>query len=80
MLSIINAAEAQFRHDTEARMRDHALLISIRERRAAVDGRATITSTPRAVAPVASATRAPRQAWARPIGVKNCDTAVCATA
>jgi hypothetical protein len=80
MLSIINAAEAQFRHDTEARMRDHALLISIGERRAAVDGRARSASAPRAVAPIAAATRAPRQAWARPIGIKNCDTAVCATA
>ena len=80
MLSIINAAEAQFRHDTDARMRDHALLISISERRAAVDGRATIAAAPRAVATIASPTRAPRQAWARPIGIKNCDPAVCATA
>ncbi len=35
MLSIINAAETQFRHESEIRMREHALLASIRERRAA---------------------------------------------
>ena len=35
MLSIVNAAEMQFRYETESRGREHALLASIRERRAA---------------------------------------------
>jgi hypothetical protein len=79
MLSIINAAEAQFRHESETRMREHALLASIRERRAAQSAMAAVSQ------PVIAATsrvpaRAARQAWARPIGIKSCETAVCAAA
>ena len=81
MLSTINAAETQFRHESEARMREHALLVSIRERRAARDGhmRRSVAPTPStAHAPVPRPAPAARQAWARPIGIKNCETAVCA--
>ena len=84
MLSIINAAEAQFRHESETRMREHALLASIRERRAAENPQAMASVAPRRAAAVAPAMRpAPRgtpAAWARPIGIKNCETAVCAAA
>ena len=81
MLSIINAAEAQFRHESETRMREHALLVSIRERRAAHDAhtmRSVAPATTTAFAPVSRPARAARQTWARPIGIKNCETAVCA--
>jgi len=74
MLSIINAAEVQFRHDVEVRDRELALLASIRERRAA--------RTP--LVPVVAAVPRPpvrvaRAAWPRPIGIKDCtSTAACA--
>ena len=84
MLSIINAAEAQFRHESETRMREHAMLASIRERRAAQDTQAMASVAPTQVAAFAPATRpalrATREAWARPIGIKSCETAVCAAA
>lgn len=81
MLSIINAAEAQFRHESETRMREHAVLVSIRERRAA---RSTVSPAAAVVAPAVEtlrpAARAARAAWPRPIGVKHCEGAVCAVA
>ena len=76
MLSIINAAEVQFRHDVEVRDRELALLASIRERRAA---RSLLVPT----APVVrrAPARTPRAAWPRPIGIKNCTQATaCAVA
>ena len=76
MLSIINAAEVQFRHDVEVRDRELALLASIRERRAA---RSLLVPAAPAVRPTPA--RAPRAAWARPIGIKNCTPATaCAVA
>jgi len=84
MLSIINAAEAQFRHESETRMREHALLASIRERRAAQHTQAMASVPPTQVvafAPtVRPALRATQESWARPIGIKTCETAVCAAA
>jgi hypothetical protein len=84
MLSIINAAEAQFRHESETRMREHALLASIRERRAAekTQSMAPVALTRAAAfAPtMRPALKTTREAWARPIGIKNCETAVCAAA
>jgi hypothetical protein len=84
MLSTIYAAEVQFRHESETRMREHALLASIRERRAAENLQATasVASTRVAVSAPAMrpALRATRKAWARPIGIKTSATAVCAAA
>lgn len=68
MLSLVTAAEQQYRHDTWARDRERALLASIRERREA-------QSAERAV----PARRVPRGPWARPIGVRLASTEVCAT-
>ncbi|KRB36484.1 hypothetical protein [Microbacterium sp. Root180] len=67
MLSLVTAAEQQYRHDTWARDRELALLASIRERRAAE----------KAVAP--RQTRPRRAAWARPIGVRLAPAEVCTT-
>ena len=81
MLSIINAAETQFRHESEIRMREHALMASIRERRAAesalapmgvAPGTATSAPSPR---PATRAARAPR-----PVGINTCTTTACAVA
>lgn len=81
MLSTINAAEAQFRHEAEMRMREHAVLASIRERRAAQRDHAMASVVQPVTATAARpSVRAAREAWARPIGIKNCETAVCATA
>jgi hypothetical protein len=76
MLSIINAAEVQFRHDVEVRNRELALIASIRERRAA---RALLVPAAPVVRPASA--RTARAAWARPIGIKNCTPATaCAVA
>lgn len=83
MLSIINAAEAQFRHESETRMREHALMASIRERRAAESILAPVGVAPRVAASAPSprsVTRAARAAWPRPIGVDTCATTACAVA
>jgi hypothetical protein len=69
MLSLVTAAEQQYRHDTWARDRELALLASIRERRAA-------EREPR----VAARPRPQRAAWARPIGVRLAPAEVCTTA
>ena len=70
MLSTVYAAEAQFRHDTEQRAREFALLESIRNREDALAASATLRlRSPRAAA------------WPRPIDVKlhvAMNTAVCA--
>ena len=73
MLSLVTAAEHQYRHDVWTRDREIAVLTSIRERRA--PAAATVAPAER-VAPRA------RRAWARPIGMHSsaeCST-VCATA
>lgn len=79
MLSLVTAAEHQYRHDTWNRDRDNALLASIREHRLAS---AEIVAP--VAAPVAAAAPRPRRAaWARPIGVHpmgECSTTACAIA
>lgn len=74
----VYAAEQQYRHDTWARDREHAVLATIRERKTDV-AQHPVTRTRAAVhVPV----RAPRAAWARPIGLhtsEDCPTA-CAVA
>lgn len=68
MLSLVTAAEQQYRHDTWARDRELALLVSIRERRAAEAAAVPPRPRPR------------RAAWARPIGVRLAPAEVCTTA
>ncbi|WP_137843029.1 hypothetical protein [Microbacterium sp. 2FI] len=68
MLSLVTAAEQQYRYDTAARDRELALLASIRERR--------LAEAMFAEAPVRLA---PRAAWARPIGVRLERAEVCTT-
>ena len=84
MLSTITAAETQFRHESESRAREHALLASIRDRRAA---EATLASAA-LVSPALVSRAAPRlavarttlAAWPRPIGIKDYATTGCAAA
>jgi hypothetical protein len=79
MLSLVTAAEHQYRHDTWNRDRDNALLASIRERRLA---EAEVVA-PLTAPVVATPARARRAAWARPIGVHpigECSTTACAIA
>ncbi|WP_194410618.1 hypothetical protein [Microbacterium cremeum] len=74
MLSLVTAAEHQYRHDSWTRDREIAVLASIRERRA---------PAPVAVAaPVERVAPRARRPWARPIGVQSSAecTTVCATA
>ncbi|MGZ8804526.1 MAG: hypothetical protein ACXWZG_04400 [Microbacterium sp.] len=84
MLFIIHAAEAQFRRETESRTREHALLTSMRDRRAGETAFATANTADApwlaqaAPAPIREAARAGRVTWARPIGVQD-GTTVCAT-
>jgi hypothetical protein len=68
----VYAAEQQYRHDTWSRDREHAILASITERRAAVASRH----------PARVIARPQRVAWARPIGlhVAENDPAACAVA
>lgn len=84
MLSHINAAEAQFRHESEVRMREHAVLASIRERRAARSASLMQAAAPPIATALADAprpsSRAARAAWPRPIGIKNGESAACAVA
>ena len=69
MLSIVNAAEAQFRYEASTRAREHTILAQIRERAAAGVAAVEVTVAPR---------RAPRTpalapgAWARPIHSPAC--------
>ncbi|MET0781649.1 MAG: hypothetical protein ABWZ16_09030 [Microbacterium sp.] len=85
MLSTITAAEMLFRHESESRAREHAVLASIQERRGAetslaaahiaVAARGATAAEQRL--PVARATRA---VWPRPIGIKDYATTACAAA
>lgn len=77
MLSLVTAAEHQYRHDTWTRDRENALLASIREHRMAEAAPAPVVSPHAAIAP-----RAKRAAWPRPIGAHRAEacTTVCATA
>lgn len=68
MLSLVTAAEQQYRQDSRMRDRELALVASIRERRAAERARIVV------------APRAKRAAWARPIGVRLAAADVCTTA
>lgn len=84
MLSLVTAAEQQYRHDTWSRDRDQALLVSIRARQAAERGlpaRAAAASVaPAAVAPAAVAAPLARAVWARPIGARLTPADACAVA
>jgi hypothetical protein len=76
MLSLVTAAEHQYRHDMWTRDRENALIASIREHRAT---QMPPVAPPRAAAPP----RERRAAWARPIGVRaagECTTTACAIA
>jgi hypothetical protein len=68
-------AEQQYRHDTWTLDREHAILVSIRERQTIV---APHRRTPAAPAEI----RPQRAAWARPIGLhlSEDDAAACAVA
>ncbi|GAA1997841.1 hypothetical protein [Microbacterium pumilum] len=69
MLSTVYAAEAQFRHETRQRVREFAILESIRNRKEALAAPMTLRAAARQ--PVT---------WPRPIGVKlnvSSGTAVC---
>jgi hypothetical protein len=72
MLSIVHAAEAQFRFDTATRSREHAILVAIRDRRLAlsgVEGMVTPIAAPHRqdVLIRRTATAWPRPIHARPI-------------
>jgi hypothetical protein len=77
MLSLVTAAEQQYRHDTQWRDRELALLASIRVRREA-EAAASAALASAAAAPVAA--RPQRAAWARPIGARLANDDVCTTA
>ncbi len=67
-------AEQQYRHDARTRDRQHAILVSMRERQTAV--------APLRPIPVRAEVRPQRTAWARPIGLHSSESAgvACATA
>lgn len=67
-------AEQQYRHDTRTRDREHAILVSIRERQ-------TVVARHRRT-PVQAEIRPQRAAWARPIGLhlSEDDAVACAVA
>lgn len=75
MLSLVTAAEHQYRHDVWTRDRELAVLASIRDRRDADHSNAPLVSAAAAV---------PRRAaWARPIGAPSaaeCAQAACGVA
>ena len=82
MLSLVTAAEQQYRHESMWRDRELALLASIRARHEAL-AVAARPALPHAE-PIAHA-RAARRAWPRPIGVRltagdACSSAACAVA
>ncbi|MDY0908697.1 hypothetical protein [Microbacterium sp. CFBP9034] len=82
MLSLVTAAEQQYRHETWSLDRDLALVASIRERLAAQAAAPPL----RAVAPPvrdAGELRTKRTSWARPIGARlvtsdSCPGTICA--
>lgn len=73
MLSLVTAAEHQYRHEVWTRDREIAVTTSIRER---------LAPAPVAAAPVERVAPRARRAWARPIGMHSSAecTTVCATA
>lgn len=72
MLSLVTAAEQQYRHESTWRDRELALIVAIRDRRAALAAAPAM--------PVAAPARLPRAAWARPIGARLATADVCTTA
>lgn len=78
MLSLVTAAEHQYRHDAWIRDREIAVRASIRERQAAAPG----AVVPVVAAPVERVAPRAKRAWARPIGTHSSaeSTTVCATA
>lgn len=72
MLSLVTAAEQQYRHETLWRDRELALLAAIRERR---EHEAAVAAAPVRVA----APRPQRAAWARPIGAHLTQSDPCTT-
>ncbi|MCH6231096.1 hypothetical protein MK786_10140 [Microbacterium sp. CFH 31415] len=76
MLSLVTAAEQQYRHETEWRDRELALLRAIRARR---EAQAAALTAPE-VAPAPAAPARPRGVWARPIGVHAAAADACPTA
>lgn len=64
MLSLITAAELQYRFDTAILARDNARLVAIRERREALTVESTRITTPLRVVRT-------RTVWARPIGAHS---------
>ncbi|MHC2997745.1 hypothetical protein [Microbacterium sp. HJ5] len=84
MLSLVTAAEQQYRHETWSRDREQALLVAIRSRAAAQTVAVQAAAVPQAGAvsrpSVAFAPRLQRAAWARPIGARARAAEACATA
>ncbi len=85
MLSLVTAAEHQYRHDVWSRDRDMAVLAAIRDRRNdARSEAAALTAAEVAARMIPSAPReSPRRAaWARPIGARaaDCPQSACAIA
>lgn len=78
MLSLVTAAEHQYRHDVWTRDREIAVRAAIRERRVP----APVAVVPAVAAPVERVAPRARRAWARPIGMHSSAecTTVCATA
>lgn len=72
MLSLVTAAEHQYRHESSVREREQALLVAIRDRRAVL----ALVDQPVAVV----AARPQRAPWARPIGVRLAADEPCPTA
>ncbi|WP_106814907.1 hypothetical protein [Microbacterium timonense] len=68
------AAEQQYHHDTLALQREHALLVSMRERSA--------VTRPHRITAARAAERPQRAGWPRPIGLRTQEecTAACAVA
>lgn len=69
MLSLVTAAEQQYRQDAAARERDFALLVSIRARRSAERASSTVP-----------APRRERAAEPRPVGARVIATEPCPAA
>ncbi|WP_127473101.1 hypothetical protein [Microbacterium sulfonylureivorans] len=72
MLSLVTAAEQQYRHETLWRDRELALLASIRDRRAS-------EAAARAAAAAPATARPQRAVWARPIGAHFSQADSCTT-
>ncbi|WP_214465379.1 hypothetical protein [Microbacterium flavescens] len=84
MLSLVTAAEQQYRHESQMRDRELALLGSIRARREAQEAAPVAALVAPSAAPATAAPARSKGAWARPIGARasvadSCPT-VCAVA